>query len=274
MMLLNRMNWRHIPLLFISAFSIAPLLLLVNNALKSREEFRQNPFSFPKQLTFDNIAEAWTKASYGQAFMNSAIIAVVTIAIVCFSAGLAGYALAKLKFKGSNLVMAILLFIMSVPMGLFLVPLFYIWQKMNLIDTTIGIIIIYSAIFLPFHIFFLRSFFVGIPNELLESAKIDGCNEFGVITKIIMPLSKQVFLTVALLVGLWSWNEFFFANAFLQTEEIKTVATKYLYFTGRFSNDWTMISSAGLITIGPVVVAYVFLQRRFIDGITEGSLKG
>jgi raffinose/stachyose/melibiose transport system permease protein len=267
------MNWRHLPLLIITIVSVIPLLLLFGNALKSRQAFRENPFGFPRELMFQNIAKAWTKASYGQAFINSLIIGVVTILVVCLFSGLAGYVLAKINFRGSNVVMAVLLFIMSIPMGLFLVPLFYIWQKFNLMDTIMGIIIIYSAIFLPFNIFFLRSFFVGIPNELLESAKIDGCNELTVITRIIMPLSRQAFFTVALMVGLWSWNEFFFANAFLQTEELKTVATKYLYFTGRFSNDWTMISSAGVITIGPVILAYIFLQRRFIDGITEGSLK-
>jgi raffinose/stachyose/melibiose transport system permease protein len=269
-----RLNWRHIPLLITAVLSIVPLVLLYSNALKSKEEFGKNPFGLPTKLVFHNLADAWTQASYGQAFINSTIVGFFTIIIVNLFAGLAAYSLAKITFKGSNVIMALLLFITSIPLGLFLVPLFYVWQRLNLMDTLLGIIIIYSAVFLPFNIFFLRSFFIGIPNELLDSAKIDGCNEITVITRIMLPLSKQAFLTVSLLVGLWSWNEFFFANAFLQSEEIKTVATKYLYFTGRFSSDWTMISAAGAITILPIIVAYIFLQRRFIDGITEGSLKG
>ncbi|WP_246218426.1 carbohydrate ABC transporter permease [Litoribacterium kuwaitense] len=108
----------------------------------------------------------------------------------------------------------------------------------------------------------------------MDSAKIDGCNELQVMTRIILPLASPAFLTVILLVGLWTWNEFFFANAFLQSEDIKTVATRYLAFTGRFSSDWTMLSAAGVITILPITIIFLILQRQFIEGIAEGSVKG
>ncbi len=268
------LQWRHIPLLFMSIVALSPLVLLFSNSLKPRDQFRADPFGLPNELVFQNIIDAWVRADYGRAFINSAIVGVFTITIIVISASLAAYALAKVNFRGSNIVMALLLFIMSVPLGLFLVPLFFIWQRLELMDTLHGIILIYSAIFLPFNIFFLRSYFVGIPNELLDSARVDGCNEFRIIWSIIFPLARPALLTVTLLAGLWSWNEFFFANAFLQSQEIKTVATRYILFTGRFSSDWTMISAAGMITIVPVIIAYIFLQRRFIEGITEGSLKG
>jgi len=274
MIRLRSFDWRHIPLLLVVAFAMAPLVLLVGNAFKSKQEFRKNPFGFPKEPVFQNLVDAWNKGGYGAAFMNSAIVCAVVMFVVCLFAGLAAYALSKLKFRASGLLMGLLLFVMSVPMGLFLVPLFFLWKNLGLMDNLLGIILIYSAIFLPFNIFFLRSFFVGIPNEIIESAKIDGCNDWRTIFYMIVPISKSAFQTVALLVGLWCWNEFFFANAFLQTPEAKTVATKYLLFTGRFSNDWTMISAAGLITILPIILLFVFMQRNFIDGITEGSLKG
>jgi raffinose/stachyose/melibiose transport system permease protein len=268
------LQWRHIPLLLMIAVSISPLVLLFSNSLKPREQFRSDPFGLPNELVFQNIVDAWVRADYGKAFINSIIVGGFTIVIIVIASSLAAYALAKVKFRGSNIVLALLLFVMSVPLGLFLVPLFFVWQKLDLMDTLHGIILIYSAIFLPFNIFFLRSYFVGIPNELLDSARVDGCNEFRIISSIIFPLARPALLTVTLLVGLWSWNEFFFANAFLQSQEIKTVATRYILFTGRFSSDWTMISAAGMITIVPVIIAYMFLQRRFIEGITEGSLKG
>lgn len=271
--MLRRFNWRHIPLLMFTIFAIAPLVLIFSNSLKSKEEFGQNPLGLPKALNFANYAEAWTTGGYGQAFMNSLIVSIACIIIICFCASLAAYALAKIEFKFSNVIMAFLLLAMSIPMGLFLVPLFFIFQNLGLMDSLLGIIIIYSAIFLPFSIFLLRTFFVSIPNELLDSARIDGCDEFRVITKIVFPMAKPAFLTVMLLVALWTWNEFFFANAFLQTEELKTVATKYLAFTGRFGNDWRLISAAGVITVLPILVLFLFLQRQFIEGLTEGSIK-
>ena len=267
-------NWRHIPLLLFTAFSIGPLLLIFSNSFKTREEFNKSAFGFPETLNFSNFQEAWVTAGYSQAFLNSIIVAISCIIIICVFAALAAYALAKIEFRFSNAILGLLLLAMSIPMGLFLVPLFFIYQNLGLMDSLFGIIIIYSAIFLPFNIFLLRSFFVSIPNELLDSARVDGCSEFQVITKIIIPLTIPAFFTVMLLVGLWTWNEFFFANAFLQTEEIKTVATKYLAFTGRFGNDWRLISAAGVITVMPIIILFVFLQRKFIEGLTEGSIKG
>lgn len=268
------LDWRHIPLLLIVAITAAPLFLLFSNAVKPREEFHTNPLGLPSRIEISNLLEAWETGGYGEAFINSIIVGVSCIVIITVSAGLAAYALSKIEFKGSNIIMGFLLFTLSIPMGLFLVPLFFIWKQLDLMDTLLGIIIIYSAIFLPFNIFLLRSFFVSIPNELLDSAKIDGCNELQVISRIMLPLARPDFLTVILLVGLWTWNEFFFANAFLQSEELKTVATRYLAFTGRFSSDWTMLCAAGVITILPVTIIFLILQRKFIEGIAEGSVKG
>lgn len=269
-----RFDWRHIPLLAVLVFVLGPLVLLFNNALKSQAGFQQDPIGFPTKLQFGNLLEAWERGGYGLAFWNSAIVGASCIIIVCISAGLAAYALSKINFKGSGLIMGLLLLSMSIPMGLCLVPLFYLWKQLNLMDTLTGIIIIYSAIFLPFNIFLLRSFFIRIPNEILDSSRVDGCTDFQIIYRILFPLSKTAFFTVALLVGLWTWNEFFFANAFLQSEEIKTVAIRYLTFTGRLSNEWTMISAAGVITILPIILLYLVLQRKFIEGITEGGIKG
>ena len=272
--MLKKLNWRHIPLLLVTAFALGPLILLVNTALKSKSELAVNPLGIPRKIELANFKEAWLTAEYGQAFINSFLVAFICILIVIVCASFAAYALSKKEFKGSNLVLGILLFTMSIPMGLFLVPLFFIFQKVGLMDSLIGIILIYSTIYLPFNIFMFRAFFVKIPNELLDSAKIDGCNEFQVITKMVFPLAIPAFSTSALLVWLWTWNEFFFANAFLQSNDNKTVATRFLAFTGDFSSDWTLISAAGLITILPILIIFLLLQRQFIEGLTEGGIKG
>lgn len=270
----RKFNYRHIPLLIAMAFALGPLILLLNTSLKSTEELRENPFGISQSMQFSNYIEAWRIAEYGQAFLNSIIVGIACIIIVIICGCLAAYALAKIEFKGSTLILGLLLFTLSLPMGLFLVPLFFVYQNVGLMDSLLGIILIYSAIYLPFNIFLFRSFFVKIPNELLDSAKIDGCNEMQVITKIIVPLAAPAFLTSTLLVGLWTWNEFFFANAFLQSEKIKTVATRYLSFTDNYLSDWTLISAAGVITIIPIIIIFLVLQRHFIEGLTEGGVKG
>jgi len=163
---------------------------------------------------------------------------------------------------------------LAVPKGLYLVPLFYFWKKLNLIDTLPGIILIYSARFLPFYVLFLRSFFVKIPDDLIGSARIDGCSDIQMLVRIILPICRPAVLTVILLAGLETWNEFFFANAFLHSDENRTVATRYLAFTGQYMSQWPMIFSAGLITLLPFILLYLVLQRHFIEGLTTGSVVG
>lgn len=265
---------RHLILLIVLLFAIGPIGLLFINAVKPAEEFQVSPFSLPSHLTFENITAAWKMGEYGKAYLNSLLVGSSAIVIICVAGGLCAYALAKMEFKGKGAILAFLFLCVSVPLGMFLVPLFYLWQKLHLMNTLFGLIVIYSAIFLPLNIFILRTFFIGIPKELSESARIDGCNEWMIFMKIIVPIARPAFLTVALLAGLYTWNEFFFANAFVQAEALKPVSTKYLTFVGNFSSDWSKISAAGVISILPFTIIYMFLQRKFIEGVAEGSLKG
>jgi len=264
----------HLIPLVVLVVTLAPIVLLFMNAVKPSAEFSSSPFGLPSKITFENISTAWTVGGYGQAYVNSTIVGVCTILIVCAAGGLCAYALAKMEFRGKGFIMLLLFLIMSVPMGLFLVPLFYAWIKLDLMDTLQGLILIYGAIYLPFNVFLLRTYMLGIPKEISESAKIDGCGELQIFGKIIVPMAKPVFLTVALLTGLWTWNEFFFANAFVHDDDLKTVATKYLVFVGNYNADWSKISAAGVISILPFIVIYFLLQRNFIEGMAEGSIKG
>jgi raffinose/stachyose/melibiose transport system permease protein len=264
----------HLYLLIFTLFALFPLALLIMNGLKPKLANMTSPFDIPKSLTLDSVMQAWITAGYGQAYLNSIIVCGITICFVIVAASMAAYALTKLNFKGKNAVLFILLIIISVPLGVYLVPIFFIYIRLKLMDTIVGIIIIYCGIYLPFNVFLFRTYFLSIPKELNESAYIDGLNDFQVYLRIIMPISKPVIATVAIITGLWSWNEFFFANALLQSDATRTVATKYMAFTGNFSTDWNMISSAGIIAIVPILIAYFFLQDKFVSGITEGSIKG
>jgi raffinose/stachyose/melibiose transport system permease protein len=264
----------HLYLVVAGLFVLAPLFLLVMNAFKPKLGAMTSPFSLPKALTFLSILEAWKKADYGRGFLNSLLVGLATVAVVVVAASLAAYALSKMKVKGANLFMGALLVVISIPLGVYLVPIFFIYINIGLMDSLAGLVIVYCAIYLPFSIFLFRTYFVRIPYELNESALIDGLNHWQIYWKVMMPISRSVTSTVAIIVGLWTWNEFFFANALLQSDKIKTVATRYLAFVGNFDTDWNLISSAGVIALLPVAILFVFLQDKFVQGITEGSLKG
>jgi raffinose/stachyose/melibiose transport system permease protein len=214
------------------------------------------------------------QGGYAQAFVNTLLATAVTIIVVVIVCGSCAYSLAKLNPRGKTAVVNYFMFTMSVSVSLCLVPLFFLWMKLNLMDTLHGLILIYIGTNIPFTVIIIRSFFLGIPGEILESARIDGCSEWKTLWRIVFPISKPIFLTASLLTGLSVWNEFFYANSFIQTDSLRTVATRYLVFAGQYSSDWGKISAAGVITVLPMVALYLTFQRQFIKGLTAGSLKG
>lgn len=254
--------------------ALAPFVVLINVAIKPQDEFLVDQFGWATSLTLDNLTGAWTDGEYLQAYINSVIVGASVIAAVCLCGGLAAYAMARMQFRGKSIALVWLLLSLSIPLGMFLVPLFYVYQRVGLMDTRLGLILIYSGIFMPFNVLLLRAYFLNVPGELAESARIDGEGDLGILLRIYVPLARPAFLTVALLVFLWSWNEFFFANAFIQSDTLQTVALKYLTFAGDYTANWSYIMAGGMITIAPMVATYLILQRRFIEGLTEGGIRG
>jgi len=162
----------------------------------------------------------------------------------------------------------------AVPFQLFLVPLFFLWSTLHLTNTRFGLILIYWAIFSPLATLLLRSYLVGLPRDFEDAARIDGANELQVLLRVVLPLSWPGLLTVALVSGLATWNEFFFAITFIQDDNLKPVTTSFLAFQSNFSQNWGLTSAAAIYIILPIVVLFLILQRRFISGLTAGGLKG
>ena len=162
----------------------------------------------------------------------------------------------------------------SIPAQMFILPLFLMWKNLNLIDTHIGLIIIYSGLNAPFATFLIRSYMIQLPEELFDAARIDGANPFQLFAKIAVPLSWPVFLTAGLIVGLAVWNEFLFALTFMQDENSKPISTILFAFQTRFENNWGLVSASAVMMVAPVAILFMIFQRRFIAGLTSGGLKG
>ena len=261
-------------LVALAFFALTPLVVLGFNALKTSAELGRNPLGPPHSPDFSNFPKAWELGNFTVTMRNSAIIMVGTVIGVCIIAGMAAYALSRLDLPGSDGVLFYLFVGSAVPVQLFLVPLFFLWSRLQLTNTLIGIIIIYWAIYSPFATLLLRSYLVALPRDFEDAARIDGANELQVLTRVVLPLAWPGFLTVALVSGLAAWNEFFFAVTFIQDDNLKPIATSFLAFQNQFSRDWGLTSAAGLFMILPVIVLFLILQRRFIEGLASGGLKG
>jgi raffinose/stachyose/melibiose transport system permease protein len=264
----------YVLLIGLAFFALAPLTVLLFNSLKSSAELGRNPLGPPLAPVFANFPRAWELGNFAVTMRNSTIITLGTVIGVCIIAGMAAYALSRLELPGADGVLLYLFVGSAIPVQLFLVPLFFLWSNLGLTNTLIGVIIIYWAIYSPFATLLLRSYLVALPREFEDAARIDGANELQVLTRVVLPLSWPGFLTVGLVAGLAAWNEFFFAVTFIQDDALKPIATSFLAFQNQFSRDWGLTSAAGIFMILPVILLFLFLQRRFIAGLASGGLKG
>ena len=264
----------YIILILLLAFALGPILVLLFNSVKTPAEIGLNPLGPPQSFVWQNFPKAWDVGNFATTTRNSSVLVAGTVAGVLILGGMAAYSLAKLNLPGAGMVTLYLLIGTSIPLQLFLVPLFFTWQRLSLVNTLHGLIIIYIATNAPFAVFLLRSYMLQLPSDFEDAARVDGAGEWQIFTNIVVPLSWPGFLTVGLVVALSVWNEFLLATVFLTEQDLFTVVTSYYNFSTRFSRDWTMTSAAAVMMILPVIVIFLALQRRFIDGLTQGGIKG
>jgi raffinose/stachyose/melibiose transport system permease protein len=263
----------YLILLLLAAFAIGPMVVLGFNSVKERSEIAANPLGPPSEIHLENFSDAWREGNFATTVKNSVILVVATVIAELIFAGMAAYSLARLNPPGENAFMLYMLVGSTLPVWLFLVPLFSLWRMLGLINSLFGLILLYTAFNAPFSIFLLRSFMVQVPRDFDDAARVDGANTFQVFTRVLLPLTWPGFLTVGLIVGLGVWSEFQIALIFISKPELFPVTTSYYNFTSRFSRDWALTSAAAVIMIAPILVLFLGLQRRFIDGLTQGGLK-
>ena len=264
----------YLVLIGLALFSLGPLLVFAFNSLKTQSELAASPLGMPDDPEWHNYLQAWKQANLAAGLWNSAIIVVGTVVGVCLISGCAAYAMARLDLPGHGSVILYLLITTSLPLQLFLVPLFYLWINLHLYDTRLGLVIIYWAIFSPFTTLLLRSYLVTLPREYEEAARLDGAGEARILRSVMLPLSWPGLTTIALISGLGAYNEFLLAVTFIQDGTKMPVATAFFSFQQGYTQDYTLISAAGIIMVLPPLVAFLALQRRFIEGYASSGMTG
>ncbi|MFT4005835.1 MAG: carbohydrate ABC transporter permease, partial [Lacrimispora sp.] len=249
-------------------FALIPLIQVFLNSFRSDREVKSMPLGLPEKWVFNNYPETWKIGGYGQAYVNSILIAAVVIVVVLTVAGLGAYSISKLEYRGRGFFNAYFFVAISLPGFLYIVPDYFMFNKLHLIDSRLGLMLVYTAMQIPFNMLLLKTFLTGIPRELEEAAKIDGCSELDSFLRITVPIAKPMFLTVAILVFVNVWNEYLWSNTFITTEVLKPVSTRFVKFTGEYGSDMARIYTASVITITPVIVLYLLFSRKFIEGMT------
>jgi ABC-type glycerol-3-phosphate transport system permease component len=265
----------HIFLIPLCFFWIYPFLWMLSASFKSQEEmFLSGASLIPDEIITDNYVRAWEGANFAQYTVNTVIVTTATVLIVILVASMAGYALGRGKMPGKRLVVGILIATMFLPKGFTILPIFVLINELGLNNSLAGIILVESGSGNVIAILLFMGYFASIPKELEESAIMDGAGHVRIYWQIMLPLAKPVIGTVAIFNFISTWNSFLVPLVFTLTRpDLRTLGVGIYSFAGEFGTDWAGLAAGSVITILPIIVVFLWLQKYFIEGLA-GSVKG
>ncbi|NEW04593.1 carbohydrate ABC transporter permease [Paenibacillus sp. SYP-B3998] len=265
----------HIVLISYLFVILYPLLWVLNSSFKQNKEIITSPWSFPEQLTLTNYMNAWTSSNVDIYFLNSLYISVFSAVATLILGTATAYAIARMKFpRLSKLVSGALMLALLIPAGSLLVPLYILLRKMHIYNTPFALVMPYVTFGLPLTVFIVAAYLTSIPRELEEAGIMDGLSAYGLLRRIIMPITMPTLVTVFMLNFLSNWNEYMMANLFLAKEKLRTLPVAMVAFYDQLNMNYGSLCAAIMFSVIPVVLIYVFLQNRIIEGLTTGSNKG
>ncbi|HET7029128.1 MAG TPA: carbohydrate ABC transporter permease [Candidatus Limnocylindrales bacterium] len=268
-------RWAPMALLIILAvLYLAPFIWMVSTSLKTLpQSLASPPVIIPNPITLKPFTDALTKMNYPLAFRNTLIYAVPAVIGTVASCSLVAYGFALIQWRGRNLVFLVVLATMMLPTQVTLIPLYVIYAKLGWINTYLPLLV---PTFLgsPFFIFLLRQFFLGMPKELIDAARLDGASELRILVTIVAPLSAPALITVGILTFIDKWNDFYGPLIFLQKPELHPLSLAVQVFQTQHGTDWPLLMAASVLVAAPLVALYFVAQRKFIEGITLTGFKG
>lgn len=260
---------------------IFPMIWVAYSSLKPDAAIFRDTFALPTagNLRVDNYARAWREARFGDYFFNSIFVTSISVTLIVALGAMAAYALARFYHPAARVAFWLFLSGLMIPAQLAMVPLFFELRAIDLLNSRVGLILVYTANGLPFAIFILAGFFRGLPRTLYEAAVIDGCNEFSAFWRVLLPLARPGLVTVAIFQFIGVWKEYFFAFMLVGSDADGGARTlplglANLSITSQFRSDYGMLFAGIVLVTLPILLIYLLLQRQIVKGIAAGALKG
>ena len=264
----------YILLALLVIITILPFVWMLSASIKSdREVFQMNPFVLiPENPYWDNYLKIWTKIPFATFIKNTVVLTIVVTLLQLFTSSFAAYAFAKLEFKGKKQLFLAYISTIAMPWQVYMVPQFLMMRKMGLNDTLLAMVVLQA--FSAFGVFLMRQFYMGIPDSLCEAARIDGMSEFKIYTNIMLPLSKPALATLTIFTFVATWNDYLGPTIYLKTEAKKTIQIGLQRFIGQYSSEYGLIMAGSVISLIPVLIVFLALQKYFVEGIATSGVKG
>ncbi len=263
--------------IILSAIAVAtlfPLFWLLSTALKSQSEniFQSPPQLLPSQPTLENFVNVWQSNPFGQYLFNSTFVAVLTVGLNLLFCALAAYPLARLSFAGRDWIFIAIISTIMIPFQIVMIPLYILTVQLGLRNTYLGMI--FPSLASAFGIFLLRQAFISVPKEMEEAARMDGCSELGIWWYVMLPAVRPALVTLAIFVFIGSWSDFLWPLIVIQDESLYTLPLGVAKLAGTFSLDWRLVAAGSVISIVPVMLLFLFLQRYIVPTETGSGVKG
>jgi ABC-type glycerol-3-phosphate transport system permease component len=269
-------RWHHglvVLVAVIAGATMVPVLWALFSAFKNDTEIFGDPLGLPAHWRWENFRTVWTSGAFSTYFVNSAVIAVAVTALTVLVTCPAGYAFGKLTAGRSNGIFYAYLLVMTLPGEAIMVPTFYQLREMSLVDSRVGLGLILVAGGVPLGVFIARNFFRDLPNELIESARVDGAGDWRIFRSVMLPLAKPAVLAVGVFSFLGAWNEYQLALLLLFSQEKRTIPLGLVQFQGQYSSDSGALFAGIVLAMIPSILVYVVLQRSFTRGLVAGALR-
>ncbi|MBX3052820.1 MAG: carbohydrate ABC transporter permease [Caldilineaceae bacterium] len=263
----------HVALILGSAAMLLPFAWMLSTSLKlPKDIFTYPPTWIPDPVVWQNYAETWRAIPFGRFYLNSLFVAVSVTVIQIVTASLGAFAFARLRFWGREPLFLAYLITLMIPFQVTMIPNFIIVRYLGWYDTFLALIL--PTAFSAFAVFLLRQYFLGLPMDLDEAARMDGAGSFRIWWQIIMPLSGPVLAALTIFVFLGSWNDFLWPLVITASEEMRTIPVGLAAFQGQFKTEWHLLMAGSVIALLPVLLVYIFAQKRFVEGITLSGMGG
>ncbi len=252
---------------------LVPFALVLLNSFKPNKEIILSPLALPKEINLQGYVKAFGSMNYVQTFSNSLVITVLSIVFIILFAVMCAYFFARNNWKINKIIFSIMVTSMIIPFQTIMIPVVRNFSAVNAVDNIFMVVVFYVGAHISMAVFMFQGFIKGIPVELDEAATIDGCGQFQILFKIVFPLLKPIISTVAVLDILAIWNDFLLPYILLQSNRLKTLSLMTYSFFGQYSVDYSLVCSGLIMSILPVIIIYIFLQKQIIEGVVAGAIK-
>lgn len=264
----------HLVLIGLSALTLFPLVLTISTAFKTEQDVKVNPFGLFSSFSTENLVSAWTVGSFSDYVLNSFLLSVPSTLLVVVLSTMGGYAFAKLPFRGRTILFYVVIAGLLVPFFTYMIPLYFQLRTMGLLDSLLGVNLVLASTGLSFGTFFMRAFFLDLPPEIGRAALVDGATEWQTFTRVMVPMVTSGIGALAIFTFLQNWNNFLVPLLYIPSGRYRPLTTGLYLFLGGRSVDIGPLAAGTLITILPIIILFVALQRQVTQGFLSGAVKG